>query len=152
MYRLYNRHSGLHFYTINGNERTLLARKGWRYEGVAFVAAGFGSPVYRLYNPYDGNHLYTMNWYERNELVSKGWSIEGAAWYAPATGKPGSIASITCFQANIFIRGIGTNTSKLGMQAGIGRESLGKVGEDTCVVLDEDSCLTTIWKAMGVRG
>ncbi|MFQ9707219.1 MAG: hypothetical protein ACLRYR_00710 [Bifidobacterium dentium] len=40
MYRLYNRHSGEHFYTGSANERDGLRRAGWRWEG-----AGLGRPT-----------------------------------------------------------------------------------------------------------
>ncbi|WP_306471384.1 hypothetical protein AB4918_09960 [Bifidobacterium dentium] len=38
MYRLYNRHSGEHFYTGSANERDGLRRAGWRWEGAGWVA------------------------------------------------------------------------------------------------------------------
>lgn len=83
VYRVYNPNSGLHHYTMNGNEVTNLVVAGWTYEMVAFrSASSSGVPVYRVYNPNNGNHHFTESWGERTILVSKGWRYEGVAWYA----------------------------------------------------------------------
>lgn len=83
VYRVYNPNSGLHHYTMNGNEVTNLVVAGWTYEMVAFrSASSSGVPVYRVYNPNSGNHHFTESWGERTILVSKGWRYEGVAWYA----------------------------------------------------------------------
>ncbi|KAB5603116.1 hypothetical protein EHS19_10455, partial [Bifidobacterium jacchi] len=74
---------GEHFYTANGAERNMLVAKGWRYEGVGWIApASSKTPVYRLYNRNAGDHHYTMNAAERNMLVAKGWRYEGIGWYS----------------------------------------------------------------------
>jgi hypothetical protein len=90
VYRVYNKHSGLHHYTKNLHERNVLVGLGWRDEGVSFRAAEQGSapgllPVYREYNPHDGNHNWTLNRVEHNTLVSLGWHDEGVAWYTSPT-------------------------------------------------------------------
>ena len=46
MYRLYNPNSGEHFYTGSIEERDMLDRVGWNYEGVAWTApTNTGDPV-----------------------------------------------------------------------------------------------------------
>ena len=84
MYRLYNRVSHEHFYTKDTNERDVLRRGDWTYEGVGWVAPGRSNePVYRLYNPVLGDHHYTKDLNEKNELTAKhGWRYEGIGWYS----------------------------------------------------------------------
>ncbi|MCI1833697.1 MAG: hypothetical protein LKI78_02530 [Bifidobacterium tibiigranuli] len=91
VYRVYNRRSGLHHYTMNADERYALINLGWSDESTSFYAAGQGSssglaPVYREYNPHNGNHNWTLNQAEHNKLVSLGWRSEGVAWYANTAG------------------------------------------------------------------
>lgn len=90
MHRLYNPNSGEHFYTASDNEKNTLARIGWNYEGLGWVAPKTSSkPVYRLYNENAGDHHYTMNKGERDALVAVGWKYEGVGWYsADANGAP----------------------------------------------------------------
>jgi len=87
MHRLYNPNSGEHFYTGNDGERDSLIEKGWKYEGIAWIApAGSNTPVYRLYNPNAGDHHYTMSVDERDNLVdNEGWNDEGIGWYSVET-------------------------------------------------------------------
>ena len=80
MYRLYNPNSGEHFYTANWNEKEMLSRVGWRYEGSGWVAPLKGQDVYRMYNPNAGDHHYTLNANERDFLIKSGWRYEGVAW------------------------------------------------------------------------
>jgi len=84
MYRLYNPHTGEHFYTANAAEKNGLAKIGWHYEGIGWVAPTSGAPVYRLYNSHvkGGDHHYTMNKAERDNLVKAGWRYEGVGWYS----------------------------------------------------------------------
>ena len=83
MYRLYNPNSGEHFYTSVSSERVNLVSKGWRYEGVGWVAPESSkAPVYRLYNPNAGDHHYTTDMAERDELAEIGWNYEGVGWYS----------------------------------------------------------------------
>ncbi|MBT1165571.1 glycoside hydrolase family 25 protein [Bifidobacterium simiarum] len=91
VYRVYNRHSGLHHYTRNAAERNMLVAKGWRNEGTSFVTVpgnvSGARPVYREYNRNDGNHNWTLNKAEHDMLVRLGWKDEGVAWYTPSSGK-----------------------------------------------------------------
>ena len=81
MYRLYNPNSGEHFYTGSIEERDLLVKAGWNYEGVAWNApVSEGAPVYRVFNPNAGDHHYTMSWEEITNLVAVGWQYEGICW------------------------------------------------------------------------
>lgn len=95
MYRLYNRHTGEHFYTLNAAEKNQLANIGWRYEGVAWSAPNRGTPVYRLYNPNNGDHHYTSNQGEINSLTKIGWRYEGLSFYSG-----GSKAILRLFNPN----------------------------------------------------
>ncbi len=83
LYRLYNPNSGEHFYTSSLDEMLYLAERGWRYEGVGWVApVTSGMPVYRMYNPNAGDHHYTTNAVERDMLRKAGWRYEGIGWYS----------------------------------------------------------------------
>ncbi len=42
MYRLYNRHTGEHLYTLNAGEKNYLPTVGWEYEGIAWQAPNSG--------------------------------------------------------------------------------------------------------------
>lgn len=86
IHRLYNKNDGLHHYTSNAGEASMLVEIGWRYEGVSFDASRTGKPVYRVYNPNDGCHHYTLDASERDHLVAVGWQDEGIGWYIPANG------------------------------------------------------------------
>ncbi len=75
VYRLYNTHTGEHFYTTDRSECTHLISVGWLYEGTGWQAYNTGDPVYRLYNPNanGGDHYYTVNKDEADNLVKLGW-------------------------------------------------------------------------------
>ncbi|WP_165776732.1 Ig-like domain-containing protein [Bifidobacterium simiarum] len=94
VYRVYNRNSGLHHYTINKAENDMLVRLGWRDEnrgGSAFITVSKDTPgakpVYREYNRRSGNHNWTLNKKEHDMLVRLGWKDEGIAWYTSPTGR-----------------------------------------------------------------
>ena len=83
MYRLYNPHSGEHFYTSSASEKNGLVKLGWKDEGTGWIAPEkSNTPVYRLYNPNAGDHHYTTNASERKGLISLGWKDEGIGWYS----------------------------------------------------------------------
>ncbi|GEM_PF-1835065 len=83
VYRLYNRHSGEHFFTFNRGEANALISYGWRYEGESWKSPLRSSTlVYRVYNPNSGEHHYTMNWNEAVFLAFSGWNYEGIAWHS----------------------------------------------------------------------
>ncbi|MGM9904164.1 MAG: glycoside hydrolase family 73 protein [Enterococcus sp.] len=82
MYRLYNKNTGEHLYTLNAGEKNYLPTVGWKYEGVAWQAPNSGQPVYRMYNPYSGDHHYTMSQSEINFLKPFGWRYEGLSFYS----------------------------------------------------------------------
>ncbi|PLS32116.1 RCC1 repeat-containing protein [Bifidobacterium margollesii] len=94
VYRVYNRNSGLHHYTVSKAENDMLIRIGWRDEnrgGSAFVTVSRDTPgarpVYREYNRRSGNHNWTLNKKEHDMLVRLGWRDEGIAWYTSPTGR-----------------------------------------------------------------
>ncbi|MDA9461207.1 glycoside hydrolase family 73 protein [Enterococcus mundtii] len=82
MYRLYNKSTGQHLYTLNAGEKNYLSTVGWKYEGIAWQAPNSGQPVYRLYNPNNGDHHYTMAQSEINFLTPLGWRYEGLSFYS----------------------------------------------------------------------
>ncbi len=96
MHRLYNGNTGEHLYTADENEKNVLTKRGWTYEGIAWYAPqGYGYPVYRMYNPASFAHHYTMDINERDTLCglgnyagrSRGWTYEGIGWYSPQSEK-----------------------------------------------------------------
>lgn len=88
-YRLYNRSTTEHFYTVSVKERDTLLADGWEDEGIAWLAPLVGDPVYRLYNKKTREHHFTTNLSERDTLRRGGWTLEGVAWFsAPATEVP----------------------------------------------------------------
>ena len=105
VYRLYNRWTGEHFYTMSLDEAKGLVKVGWNWEGTGWVApsdslveAGWvyesvgwysyydqlvdGKQVLRQYNPYatSGAHNFTTSQDEANDLVAAGWVNEGTGW------------------------------------------------------------------------
>lgn len=83
MQRLYNPHSGEHFYTASAAERDMLVNAGWNYEGSGWTAPErSNTPVYRLYNANAGDHHYTTSTVERDALLAAGWADEGIGWYS----------------------------------------------------------------------
>lgn len=80
MYRMYDPNSSEHFYTGSIDEREILVKAGWNYEGVGFNFPVSGEPVHRLYEPITGEHLYTMDETEMDTLLSSGWNYEGVAF------------------------------------------------------------------------
>jgi len=82
VYRLYNSHSSMHFFTANKGEADSLARGGWKYEGIGWKAPTSGDKVYRLYNSSDGDHLYTASVIEKEALEKIGWKYENVAFHS----------------------------------------------------------------------
>ncbi|WP_159721764.1 polysaccharide lyase family 8 super-sandwich domain-containing protein [Enterococcus sp. CSURQ0835] len=80
LHRLYNPHSGEHFYTLDDGEKTSLIKAGWHDEGSIGKTAATGEDVYRLYNPNTGDHHYTKSVIERDSLIRVGWQTEGVAF------------------------------------------------------------------------
>jgi len=80
MYRVYNLHSGEHFYTKDTNEKKSLIDLGWQDEGIGWYSPSQGAPVYRLYSPSEGRHFYTLDSYERDNATTIGWVYEGIGW------------------------------------------------------------------------
>jgi len=87
VFRMYNKNTGEHFYTISGYEKDSLVKSGWTYEGIGWNAPKSGTPVYRIYNPNakGGDHYYTISKYEADHNVSLGWKWDNGgepAFYA----------------------------------------------------------------------
>ncbi len=87
MYRLYNPNSGEHFYTGSVEERDILTKAGWRYEGIAWNAPVYGTAyIHRVYNPNSGDHHYSASQEEIDMLTALGWRYEGIAWNSAPEG------------------------------------------------------------------
>ena len=84
VYRMYNRKTGDHFYTVSKDEKNSLSGTGWLDEGIGWIAPSWSlTPVYRVYNEKSGEHLYTMDTEEKDRLASvPGWKDEGICWYS----------------------------------------------------------------------
>ena len=93
VYRLYNKKSGEHLYTMFSNEKDALVKSGWTDETksatpwYSAVNSDRSIPVYRLYNPNTGLHHFSMTKAEIDNLVKAGWKNEGVRFYS--TGKNG---------------------------------------------------------------
>lgn len=126
-YRLYNPNSGEHFFTLDGNERNMLVRVGWRDEGVAWIATTSATvPVYRLYNPNAGEHHYTMSLPEKNWLVALGWKYEGVAWYSdPREVVPIYRVYNPHAEANGHLYTVNANEASMLAKVGWNREGIG---------------------------
>lgn len=74
LYRLYNKVTGKHYYTLDIIERDGLQQRDWTYEaneGFMFRTQTTGtSVVYRLYNTATGTHLYTESAGVRNFILA----------------------------------------------------------------------------------
>lgn len=88
VYRLYHEDLKVHLYTRDAHEYKVLAGRGWRQEGQAFLSASKGSPVYRLYHEGLKVHLYTRDAHEYKVLAGRGWRQEGTAFYSVTDGTP----------------------------------------------------------------
>lgn len=84
IYRIYNPHTGEHFYTQSFDEMiTLSFKNNWILEGVGWNAPIHSdTPVYRVYNPNTTDHHYTTDRLEKDTLVCLGWNDEGIGWYS----------------------------------------------------------------------
>lgn len=81
VYRLYHPGLQVHLYTKDKHENAVLARRGWKAEGIAWQSQEeFGEPVYRLYHSGLKIHLYTKDPNEYQILAGRGWRQEGEAY------------------------------------------------------------------------
>lgn len=84
VYRIYNPHSGEHFYTTSFDEMiTLSFKRNWILEGIGWNAPAKSSiPVYRLFNATNTEHHFTTDYLEKQTLIGLGWRDEGISWYS----------------------------------------------------------------------
>lgn len=91
VYRLYNKQTTAHFYTISETEKnTLISTQAttYSYDGPAFNASSEYapglSPVYRFLNTQTGVHFYTINEAEKNNILASlpQFKLEGTAYHA----------------------------------------------------------------------
>ena len=82
VYRLYNKATGDHVWTVDANEHAVLAAQAdWNDEDVAFYTPAFTgtTDVVRLYKA--NRHLLSTDAHEQNVLASQqGWTNEGTAF------------------------------------------------------------------------
>lgn len=93
VYRLFNKVSGAHFYTMTVSERdNVLSTMPniFSLEGVGFYAlsgpVGDAKPVYRFYAPRTGSHFFTISEAEKDwiraNISTDRLNFEGIAWWA----------------------------------------------------------------------
>lgn len=90
VYRLYDKGTGEHLFTINKTERdnlVKLTKQGkakWVSEGIGWYAPKKSStPVYRAFRTAGGGHIFTTKKSDINKLVKQGgWKYEGVAFYS----------------------------------------------------------------------
>lgn len=93
VYRLFNRRTGSHFYTLTVSERDqVLTQLGhiFSLEGVAFFAFSGAvqgaQPVYRFYAAPTGSHFFTISEAEKDWIIANiptsRLEFEGVAWWA----------------------------------------------------------------------
>lgn len=101
LHRLYDAHSGVHYYTFHDAERDELVSKGWRFEkdeGYIYKSAATGNAeVYHLYNTQTGSHFFTDSGTTRDEMLNTPGGIWvqhaslGFAVPSDATGGPANV-------------------------------------------------------------
>ncbi len=100
IYRFYDRHSGVHFYTANKNERDYVydrlsnyTYEGASYQGIDPTSETESLAVYRFYNRDSGAHFYTIDENEKNVVEQEldNYNYEGEAFFAFHTEVEGSI-------------------------------------------------------------
>ena len=100
IYRFYDRHSGVHFYTADKNERNYVydrldnyTYEGASYQGIDPTSETKSLAVYRFYNQNSGSHFYTIDENEKNVVEQNldNYSYEGEAFFAFHTEVKGSI-------------------------------------------------------------
>lgn len=91
VYRLRHPSNGLHLYTSDVHEMTVLLTEGWMNEGIAFLAiqpeSMRGIEVHRLRSS-SGQHLLSTDPNEVTVLSERGWVDEGVAFRASDKGTP----------------------------------------------------------------
>lgn len=84
--RLYHPQRGIHTYIKGDGERAALEKRGWRYEGTAWISGLTGNkPVYRLYSAKKDAYVYTLHTSEVERLKAAGWRYEGIAFQSSGT-------------------------------------------------------------------
>lgn len=100
IYRFYDRHSGVHFYTADENERDYVYDRlnNYTYESASYQGIDPTSKieslaVHRFYNRDSGAHFYTIDENEKNIVEEKldDYNYEGEALFASLTEVEGSI-------------------------------------------------------------
>ena len=101
VYRLYNHHTGEHFYTTSAAEKNADVKAGWTSEGIGWVAPSSSkTPIYRVFNSHakGGDHYYTMSKFEASQLVKAGWKWDNGG--KPVFYSGGSQAVYVAYNPN----------------------------------------------------
>lgn len=108
LYRLYNKATGEHFYTLSDAERNQLLAKNWNDEGQGWSTPKSSElPIYRLVNPNTGDHHYTVN--EEEYLILSyflGWVGEGVRFYSAHPNDEGAVPLYRLYNPNAVDVGI----------------------------------------------
>ncbi|KAJ8518142.1 hypothetical protein ONZ45_g4761 [Pleurotus djamor] len=85
LYRLYNKQTTSHFYTINEAERQTFKGKGYADTGIVgylYPSQICGSvPWYRMFNAKDGDYYYTPDANQKSAAIARGYVVQGVAGY-----------------------------------------------------------------------
>lgn len=92
VYHVYNPRTYDHVYTRSKANRNRLADRGWRYQGIAWMAPSEGKAFYSLYNPKTKTHRYFSDKAQIAKLVKRGWTNQGFAWNSAVGKSDGRIA------------------------------------------------------------
>lgn len=103
VYRLYNKVTGVHVYTINESEKaTILATGSYNDEGIAYYAYNTPTgtettPLYRFLNTATSTHFYTDNETEKANIIATNPALkfEGIAYYIGGPSASGSTINLT---------------------------------------------------------
>lgn len=108
LYRLYNKTTGEHFYTLSDSERDQLLTKNWNDEGEGWgTPQSSAFPIYRLVNPNTGDHHYTVDQEEYLILTYFfGWVGEGIRFYSAHPDDKGAIPLYRLYNPNAVDVGI----------------------------------------------
>ncbi len=102
LYRLYNKNTGEHFYTLSDSERNQLLANHWNDEGEGWTTPKSSAyPIYRLLNPNTGDHHYTVD--EEEYLILSfflGWVGEGIRFYSAHPEDEGAIPLYRLYNPN----------------------------------------------------
>ena len=101
LWRMFHEGLNQHLWTTSHNEYRVLATRGWRPEGIAWLTPTTGRPVHRLFHEGIIRHHYTADQNEIRVLRGRGWNDEGPLFYcaSPIVGPNEGIRMTRLFHA-----------------------------------------------------